>query len=491
MKQHCNNLVNWVEGITLIVLFLVTFPFGGFGNTLEEGDIPTTDFHVAALLNCDKSASMKATYFYRDTVTKPLVGDSLGALDFIYLGAGMPHTVYNLRHRKPLKVAFLGGSITHMKGWRNLLMAYLTKTYPGTHFEFLEAGIPSLGSVPHAFRLQQDVLDKMRPDLLFIEAAVNDEGNGTTKTEQLRALEGIVRHALSANNQMDIILMAFADEVKNEMYAHGQVPVTVQMHEKVATYYQLPFINLAKEVYTRITQGAFSWEKDFKSLHPAPFGQALYFHAIRDLIEQALHNANSAGQKKTYASIDRPAKTKLPKPMQKYSYTNGRYVDVKLATHLEGFQYINNWTPEDKARVRPGFVHVPVLAGTTPGDKLHLDFEGTAVGIAVAAGPDAGAIAYRIDHGPWQYMDLYTKWSGNLHLPWYELLADGLKDKTHQLIIKITDRQIYDKGNAVTAQWSVQATANGAANHSAQPKQMGTGTAVRIVHFLVNDPHIE
>ena len=64
-----------------------------------------------------------------------------------------------------------------MSGWREFLIAWLEKKSPDTKFDFIAAGIPSLGSVPHAFRLEDDVLSRGPVDLLFVEAAVNDATN--------------------------------------------------------------------------------------------------------------------------------------------------------------------------------------------------------------------------------------------------------------------------------------------------------------------------
>ena len=50
----------------------------------------------------------------------------------------------------------------------------LKQRFPDTEFTFIDAGIPSTGSTPHAFRFENDVLQKGVPDLLFVEAAVND-----------------------------------------------------------------------------------------------------------------------------------------------------------------------------------------------------------------------------------------------------------------------------------------------------------------------------
>ena len=159
----------------------------------------------------------------------------------------LDNALYHIKTGKKATVTFLGGSITNMKGWRNEVCDYLAAAYPATSFNFINAGIPSLGSLPHAFRFEQDVLGKGKTDLLFVEAAVNDRVNGTNETTQRRAMEGIIRHALKANPQVNIVLMAFVDEDKMADYHAGKIPVEVQVHEDLAKQYHLPFINLAKK----------------------------------------------------------------------------------------------------------------------------------------------------------------------------------------------------------------------------------------------------
>jgi len=43
------------------------------------------------------------------------------------------------------RVVFLGGSITHMKGWRAMISKDLQARFPNTTFDFVDAGIPSTG----------------------------------------------------------------------------------------------------------------------------------------------------------------------------------------------------------------------------------------------------------------------------------------------------------------------------------------------------------
>lgn len=386
-----------------------------------------------------------AGFVYKNLLREP---QPLPADNFIHPYGKLDNFRFRIQHKEDLTVAFLGGSITNMTGWRNKVERYLAERYPGTRFRFLNAGIPSLGSLPHAFRLQEDVLDQGRIDLLFIEAAVNDRVNGTPGTQQRRALEGIVRHALAANPAMDIVLMGFADEFKLADYQAGKLPAAISAHEDVARHYGLPFINLAEEVRARIAHREFTWEDDFKNLHPAPFGQELYFNTIKTLLQ------TQPGGDTSKAIVVK----KIPRPMDPLSYAKGRYVAVKKASAGKGFVLVPSWQPSDGAGTRPGFVKVPVLEGTAAGASAGLSFEGTAVGIAVIAGPDAGKIRYSIDGGPERTVDLYTQWSSGLHLPWYLLLGDGLRKGRHRLKISIADE------------------------HDPQSK----GNAVRIVHFLVN-----
>ncbi|WP_316821784.1 SGNH/GDSL hydrolase family protein [Pedobacter gandavensis] len=354
--------------------------------------------------------------------------------------AGLGHSIEIFEHQKTATVAFLGGSITYNRGWRNKVSADLEKRFPETKFHFIAAGIPSLGSLPHAFRLKRDVLDSGKVDLLFLEAAVNDEVNGTDSLSQVRALEGIIRHAKLNNPKMDIILMSFADPDKTSTYHKGKVPLSVKNHELVAGHYGLPSINLAKAVSDRLANQEFSWEHDFKDLHPSEFGQELYFKAIQRLLTDAI----SVQQVKGVSS-----NLSLAKALNDGNFSKGQYVDIQNARIKTGWVLQQDWKPEDGKNTRKGFVHIPMLCATEAGSELSLNFVGNAIGISIVSGPDAGILSYSIDEGPEQQIDLYTQWSKSLHLPWYLLLGSNLKAGKHQLRLKISEaKNINSKGNA-------------------------------------------
>lgn len=374
--------------------------------------------------------------------------DSLKSETYISHFGNLDNINYRIKTQKDATVAFFGGSITNMVGWRDMVCKYLSSTYPYTHFTFINAGIPSLGSLPHAFRLNKDVLGKGRIDLLFIESAVNDRVNGTNEQTQRRALEGIVRHTLTANPNTNIVLMAFVDPDKIADYIAGKTPPEVQVHQDIAQKYHLPFINLAKEVNDRIAAGEFNWKDDFKNLHPSPFGQGIYLRSIRQLLQDELSRPAPA----------KLADATLPKAADEFNYEHGAYLDIHQARDLKGFSLNESWTPADSTHTREGFVKVPVLEAVQAGSSLTLPFTGKTIGIGVLSGPDAGIIKYSIDGKPQPEIDFYTQWSKNLHLPWYLILGDGLSSGKHVLKLEVCDR------------------------HNDRSK----GTACRVVYFLVN-----
>lgn len=348
------------------------------------------------------------------------------------------------------RVAFLGGSITYNTGWRDSVVMTINKRFPGTTFEFINAGIPSLGSLPDAFRINKDVFSKGRIDLLFVEAAVNDRTNDYPGKIQIRSMEGIVRQARASNPQVDIVFMYFVDPDKISDYTYGIDPAEIQNHEKVAAYYNISSVNLAKEVTARIYNKEFTWEGDFINLHPSPFGQQIYSHSISALLLNCWNPDKINGNElKNYVS---------PPKLDPFSYDNGRLIPVKIEDSEEGWSFNSNWTPEDKASTREGYVNVPMLSCTESGKILKKVFKGSAVGLAVASGPDAGILDYSIDGREWKSLDLFTQWSSSLHLPWFVILADDLKNTTHTLRIRLNSNK----------------------------NQGSTGTACRIRYFLFN-----
>ena len=337
------------------------------------------------------------------------------------------------------RVAFLGGSITEMKGWKNMLEEFFKKTFPQTEFEFVEAGIPSMGSTPHSFRMKTDVLAKGKIDLLFVEAAPNDDTNEFTPLEQVRGMEGMVRQAWLADAETDIIMLHFIWDGFIDMHKAGRRPDVIYNHERVANHYRVPSIDLNQEINERMEAGQFTW-KDFGGQHPAPFGHSFYTATIERMM------------KLMWNEIDKDAKIaphELPeKPLDEYSYFGGDFINISEAKLGKGWQIVTPWHPDNKYTKRPGFVDVPMLETKTVGSKLTLDFTGKAIGICCVAGPYAGILEYSIDGKPYKKLDTYTHWSGYLYIPWVYMFETELDDTSHRLTLRMSkEKNEVSKGN--------------------------------------------
>ena len=417
-KPHCNHHPHSLQDPTRIVNFILTHT--GFADQLTEALTPF-------------------------------------GYDYFHLRNGLKKCRVKFEQKKRGRVAFLGGSITASNGWRNLVCDDLERRFPETEFDFVDAGISSLGSTPGAFRFQNDVLAHGPVDLLFEEAAVNDDSNGFSDVEQVRGMEGIVRQAILSNSEMDVVLLHFVDPGKMTEIRQGKTPAVIFNHERVAEHYKIPSINLAREVTERIDAGEFTWEKDFRGLHPAPFGHALYARSISRMLSAAWSE-----NKINPTSIV----SDLPAPLDVFSYFHGRLVspsilfETKRLTLVSGWRMDANWKPDGKVGTRPGFVDVPALIAEAPDATAKLVFDGIGIGIFITAGPDTGNIEYRIDLGDWQKQELFTQWSPGLHLPWAKMLASELPNGAHELELRVSQ------------------TAD------ARSK----GNAIRIIHFLINNP---
>ena len=77
--------------------------------------------------------------------------------------AGVGHFMEKVKAGKEVRVAYLGGSITAMNGWRNLTTDWLRATYPQAKFKEIHASIGGTGSNLGAFRVEHDALRLKNP----------------------------------------------------------------------------------------------------------------------------------------------------------------------------------------------------------------------------------------------------------------------------------------------------------------------------------------
>ncbi|MCE9531026.1 MAG: SGNH/GDSL hydrolase family protein [Planctomycetes bacterium] len=369
----------------------------------------------------------------------------------IHLRGSLTNSRIQFEKKKTGHVAFMGGSITEMNGFRPLVCDQLKRRFPETKFTFTDAGIASTCSTTGAFRLAADVLDKGPVDLFFIEFAVNDDQDaGHAARECIRGMEGIIRQVRAHNPNADIVLTYFVNPGMLKTIRDGKVPLTITSHEAVAKHYAVSAVNLAQEVADRIEAGTLTWER-YGGVHPGRPGNELCAALIDELLTRAW--------KEKLAAEAVADKHRLPDaPLDANHYGAGRFIDPKKAKLGEGWK---QETPDWKnipGQWRERYRGIPLLYATKAGAELTLAFEGRAIGAYVLAGPDAGFVEFSIDDEPFAKADLFHGFSRGLHYPRTVIFAADLKPGAHTLKLRLAE----------------------------QHNKASTGNAARIIQFVGN-----
>ncbi len=330
-------------------------------------------------------------------------------------------------------VAFIGGSITEMNGYRPMVCENLRRRFPKTEFTFTDAGISSTCSTTGAFRLQDQVLAKAPVDLIFVEFAVNDDQDAHhARRECIRGMEGILRHVRAHNPAADIVVTHFINEGMLETFRKGEEPRSSRSHNEVLERHRISGIELNREIAGRIQGGTLTW-KQFGGVHPGPDGNRICANMIERLLDRAWAAPAAAGAApKPYAPTP---------PLDPNSYDRGRFLDPAEAAIAGGWTIE---TPDWSAlpgECRGRFKKETLLCATRPGASLKLAFKGRAIGIYLLAGPDAGTVEVRIDGGAARRVDLYHAYSGGLHYPRSVIFDADLGDGDHELTMTLTDQK--------------------------------------------------
>jgi len=336
-------------------------------------------------------------------------------------------------------VAFIGGSITEMNGYRPMVCQNLQRRFPGTRFLFTDAGISSTTSTTGAFRLQEDVLARGPVDLLFLEFAVNDDQDGHhSRQECIRGMEGIVRHLRKHNPNADVVVTYFVNEGMLETFRSGKVPLSSASHDEVLTHYALPGIELNREIAQRIESGRLTW-KQYGGVHPGPDGNRIAANMIERLLEKAWAGPTAAA----------PLVHPLPSPIDAHSYDSGRFIAPGDARVARGWSVETPPWSALKGECRGRFKTETLICATEPGAQLTLAFTGRAIGIYLLAGPDAGTVDASVDGAPARRFDLYHPYSGGLHYPYTRIFDAELPPGEHVLTLSLTgERNPKSQGTA-------------------------------------------
>jgi lysophospholipase L1-like esterase len=327
---------------------------------------------------------------------------------------GLPNFFAKAKAGEKLTVAYFGGSITAANGWRPQTTAWLRQHYPKASFMEVDAAIGGTGSDLGVFRLGHDVLDH-RPDLVFVEFAVND--GGEPPAQIYRCMEGIVRQIRRADPAADICFVYTMHDGMLRDLAAGRLSRSASAMELIADHYDIPSIHLAQEAARRVNAGewVFTAPKPEVPADPAkglparpafagdschPFaetGHKLYTEAIARSFEAMEGLARSTGILPVILNHGRDAHA-TDAPFTPDNYENAKLIPLTAAMLGDGWQALDLKTdPIAKNFAR----RLPVLwRADKPGATLTFAFHGRSAAIYDLLGPDGGELEVLVDNRP-------------------------------------------------------------------------------------------
>lgn len=314
---------------------------------------------------------------------------------------GLGNFFEKLGDKKELKIAYLGGSITAQPGWRVKSRQWFQQQYPQAKIQEINAAIGGTGSDLGAYRLGHDVLDH-KPDLLFVEFAVNDGGAQPQSIH--RTMEGIVRQTWNRDPQIDICFVYTLTAGMAKDLQNGKFPRAASAMEAVAEHYGIPSIHMGLEVAMLQQKGKLI----FTATKPITDDEKL---AASDKIifsPDGVHPYTDSGHQLYLEAIVRSmnqiSKAKIPAPHKlKHPLTPDNWQNATMIP-LSDKYLSSGWTKLDpqKDPIAKSFANrLPLMfKANKPGETIQFKFKGTALEIYDILGPDCGQIIVHLDDQP-------------------------------------------------------------------------------------------
>ena len=353
------------------------------------------------------------------------------------------------------RVAFLGGSITQMEGWRVKVMEDLKARFPKTEFTFVNAGLSSTCSDAGAYRLDSHVFSKGVPDLIFVEYAVNDTGDGyylrgrhdpaTYERHTLRGIEGVIRRIREQDRRTDIVMTHFVSEDQLKELRAGKTPKTYAIDERVARHYNVTTVSIGAALAAAEKAGTFDWKRYGANCHPGAEGCDFILGQYRRLFD-AEWSAEAP-------VVRNRRRIPVPGPIDSLNYSIGRFFGFGQVSLGEGWTVGPvDWTKQPGS-CRDDYRNGAILAADKVGATCSFEFKGTAVGAFVLAGPDTGSLEVSIDGGTFKKYEMFSPYSRGekgLHYPFVETFADDLAYAKHKVVLRVgAGRNAASTGNKV------------------------------------------
>jgi hypothetical protein len=368
------------------------------------------------------------------------------AVEFTARG-GLPNVFAKLQRGTAVKIAYLGGSITAQNGWRIQSREWLQKQFPKAQLSEINAAIGGTGSDLGVFRVEADAL-KDKPDLLFVEFAVNDANDAPAQIA--KAMEGIVRKTWRLLPTTDICFVYTLTAKDTASLADGKMKRSASVMEAVADHYGIPSIHLGLEVarlekegklvmksedapMTRVSgdelntsaplptdaQGRILFSKD--GVHPYPeTGHVLYTQALIRSFEKM-------------RALRSPGAHALIPPLTSDNWETARQLPLDQGGVLTG--KVTKLDPTANNPTKSFAARLPSMWKFEPGAILSFKFKGTKASVYDLLGPDGAMLEITVD-GATRKMARFDGYCTYHRLSLLSI-ADNLPDTVHEVTITV------------------------------------------------------
>lgn len=217
----------------------------------------------------------------------------------INVRSGIPNVKNKILKGAKINIVYFGGSITYMDGWRGKTTEWLNNTFTNATFTEFNSCISGSGSFLGVYRLEDDVI-RYKPDLVFIEFAVNDSINSYYISKQLKNnFDEMVCRIKQSKPDTDIV---FVYTVNNDMlkgYEKGIASASSKEMEKIADKYDIPSVDFGYRTAFLHKNGLLKFnDKEIApnglpvfsgdGVHPLFYGHIIYFGLIKKFFYTAL-----------------------------------------------------------------------------------------------------------------------------------------------------------------------------------------------------------
>ena len=360
--------------------------------------------------------------------------DPLDKLEECRVRQGLPNFFEKVKKGDSVTVVYFGGSITAAGGgWRDQSLSWLQKRYPKARIGQVNAGVGGTGSDLGAFRCRRDVLT-YKPDLVFVEFAVNDGGN----IPRIEAtMEGIVRQIWRNDAGTDICFVYTVSGNMLDTVEAGHLWPSMLAMEHIAEHYGIPSIQMGMVAVDMVKQG-----KMIFNGKPADYPGQLVFTG--DNVHPNTHTGHRLYAEAVARSMEKmEGNDRAQTHVLRAAYTSGNWEDAQMVAvnELTTKGSWKDWTHGgDSLGQKYGNKFPYLYKSDEPGASISISFNGRLLGVYDLVGPGCGGYTITVDGGPEKQYPRFDR-----HATYYRAHAFFLPDMErgeHRVVMKVSNVKI-------------------------------------------------